>query len=115
MFGRLVLQLRLYRTQRPRINRPLTSFVIHVTEVLVVVGLFAIGIMVQRAQTAHLIGTFWLIKLAIGMPSQRTGTTIDRAPISLVSARRKSWNLPSQLASGTPAMPDVAASKVSIK
>ena len=83
MFLGLVLQRRLYRHRRPRINRPLTGFVIYVTKVLVVVGLFAIGIMVQRAQTAHLICTFWLIKLAIGMPSQRASTTIDRATISL--------------------------------
>jgi len=109
------LKHRLYRPQRPRINRPLTCFVIYSTEVVVIVGLFAIGIMVHRAQTAHLIGTFWLIKLSIGMPSQRSGTTIDRAPISLDSARRLILNLLIQLASGTPAMPDVAASKVSTK
>jgi len=54
-----------------------------VNEVLVVVGLFAIGIMVRRAKAAHLIGTFWLIKLPIGMPRQRPGTTIDRATFSL--------------------------------
>jgi len=59
-----------------------------VTEVLVVIGLFAIGNMVRRAKTAHLIGTFWLIKLAIGMPSQRASTPIDRATISLDLARR---------------------------
>jgi len=34
----------------------LTGFVIYVTEVLVVIGLFAIGIMVQRAQTELAIG-----------------------------------------------------------
>jgi len=90
IFSGLVLKRRLYRHRRPRINRPLTGFVIYVTEVVVIVGLIAIGIMVQRAQTAHLICTFWLIKLAIGMPSQRTGTTIDRATISLDSARRES-------------------------
>jgi len=56
--------------------------VIHVTEIVIIVGLIVIGFMVQQAQTAHLICTFWLIKLAIGMPSQRTGTTIDRATIS---------------------------------
>jgi len=83
MFLGLVLRQRLYQHRRPRINRPLIGFVIYVTEVLVVVGLFAIGIMVQQGKTAHLIGTFWLIKLAIGMPSQRAGTTIDRATISL--------------------------------
>jgi hypothetical protein len=68
----------------------LTGFVIYVTEIVVVVGLFEIGIMVQRAQTAHIIYTFWLIKLAIGMRSQRASTTIDRATISLDSARRES-------------------------
>jgi len=93
----------------------LTGFVIYATEVVVVVGLFAIGFMVQRAQAAHIICTFWLIKLAIGMRSQRAGTTIDRATISLDSAHRESWNLLIPLASGTPATPDVAASKVSIK
>jgi len=61
---------------------------------VVVVGLFAIGIMVQRAQTAHIIGTFWLNKVAIGMPSQRASTMIDRATISLDSARRESWKPP---------------------
>jgi len=55
----------------------------YVTEVLVVIGLFLIGNMVRQDKTAHLIGTFWLIKLAIGMPSQQAGTTIDRATISL--------------------------------
>jgi len=115
MFLGLVLQRRLYWHRRPRINRPLTGFVIHVTEGVVVIKLFAIGFMVQQAPTAHLIGTFWLIKLAIVMPRQRPGTTIDRAPISLDSARRESWNLLSLLASGTPATPDAAASKVSIK
>jgi len=69
MFFGLVLQRRLYRHRRPRINRPLTGFVIYVTEVLVDIGLFAIGFMVRQAKTAHLICTFWLIKLAIGMPS----------------------------------------------
>ena len=66
----------------------------YVTEVVVAVGLFAIGIMVQRAQTAHIICTFWLIKLAIGMPSQQASTTIDRATISLDSAHRESWKPP---------------------
>jgi len=61
----------------------LFDFVLNVTEIVVIFGLFAIELMVQRAKTAHIIGTFWLIKLAIGMPSQRTGTTIDRATISL--------------------------------
>jgi len=62
--------------------------VVNVTEIVVVIKLFAIGFMVQQAKTAHLICTFWLIKLAIGMPSQRVGKTIDRATISLDSARR---------------------------
>ncbi len=101
MFLGLVLQQRLYQHRRPRINRPLTGFVIYVTEVLVVIGLFAIGIMVQRAKAVHLNCTFWLIKLAIGMPSQRTGTTIDRATISLDSARRLGRNRLLQLANGT--------------
>jgi len=72
----------------------LTDFVVNVTEIVDVVGLFAIGFMVQQAKTAHLIGTFWLIKLAIGMPSQRAGTTIDRVTIPLDSARRESWKPP---------------------
>jgi len=96
-----VLKRRLYRTQRPRINRPLTCFVIYSTEVVDIVGLFAIGIMVQQAKTAHIICIFWLIKLAIGMPSQRVGTTIDRATISLDSARRESWKPLPHPASGT--------------
>ncbi len=101
MFLGLVLQQRLYQHRRPRINRPLIGFVIYVTEVLVVIGLFAIGNMVQRAKAVHLNCTFWLIKLAIGMPSQRTGTTIDRATISLDSARRLGRNRLLQLANGT--------------
>jgi len=72
----------------------LTGFVIYVTEAVVVIKLFAIGFMVQQAKTAHLIGTFWLIKPAIGMPSQRAGTTIHRATISLDSDRRESWKPP---------------------
>jgi len=67
----------------------LFDFVVNVTEIVVVIGLFAIGFMVRQAKTEHLICTFWLIKLAIGMPSQRTGTTIDRAAFSLDSARRE--------------------------
>jgi len=35
----------------------LFDFVVNVTEIVVVIGLFAIGFMVQRAKTAHLIGT----------------------------------------------------------
>ena len=88
MFLGLMLQRRLYRYRRPRINRPLTGFVVNVTEGVVDIGLFAIGFMVQRAKSARLICTFWMIKLAIGMPSQRSGTTIDRATISLDLARR---------------------------
>jgi hypothetical protein len=72
----------------------LTGFAIYVTKGVVIVGLFAIGNMVQQAKTAHLIGTFWLIKPVIGMPSQWAGSTIDRAPISLDSARRESWKPP---------------------
>jgi len=66
----------------------LFDFVVNVTEIVVIFGLFAIENMVRQAKTAHIICTFWFIKLAIGMPSQRTGTTIDRATFSLDSARR---------------------------
>jgi len=89
--------------------------VVNVTEVVVIVGMIVIGNMVRQFQTAQFIGTIWFFKQVNEMPSDQAGKTIARATISLDSARRESWNLLSLLVSGTPAMPDVAASKVSRK
>jgi mannose/fructose/N-acetylgalactosamine-specific phosphotransferase system component IID len=50
-YCKFVLQRRLYRHGRPRINRPLVGFVNHVTKVVVIIVLIVIGIMVRRGQT----------------------------------------------------------------
>ncbi len=93
MFCKLVLQRRLYRQGRPRINRPLGGFVNLVTEVVVVILLIVIGTLAEHESTAQLACTFWFFKRKTSRPQVVVSATIDRATISLDSARLCSWNL----------------------